>query len=87
MPKFITTKNTLTQYALTCGYLETNKGYNCSPHQISLERDSACYHVKVWSKYHGRELWESFDLVDYKGAWKRFQRILKDYGYTRKIPN
>lgn len=85
-PKFVTANKWLTQYALACGYLEVSKGYNTPGCRLRacMEMDSACYHVKVSSDEHGRELWDTYDSLP--EARKAFCKVLRDYGLQRKIP-
>jgi len=85
MPKFVTAKGWLTEYALACGYIEVSKGYSTACRvRACMERDSACYHVKASSTDHGLELWESFETLP--EARKAFGQVLRDYGLQRKIP-
>ena len=64
-PKLYNKDDSLTMYSLACGYREkkviSGKGYYV---QITLEKDSACYHVKICSEVDGySNIWESFDTL------------------------
>lgn len=85
MGKFVTSKKWLTDYSLSCGYLEVNKGYNTgSPYRFSLGKECGVYHVKGYDERLGRLFWESFDNLI--SARKFFSGALRDYGCQRRIP-
>lgn len=85
MPKFITSKKQLTVYALACGYLETNKGYDKgNEYRFTLGMEHTAYHVKGFNKDIGRICWEVFD--DINDARKYFMKTLKEYNQQREIP-
>lgn len=84
-PKFYTKDKWLTDYALSCGYLEVNEGYNGdSLYRLSLEKEASVYHVKLFNSDNGRIFWDSFEKLP--EARKRFKRALKVYLLTRKLP-
>lgn len=64
-PKFYNKDDSLTLYSLSCGYIEKTsvehgKDYIC----LTLEKDSACYHVRLSSNVAGfKRVWESFDTL------------------------
>lgn len=86
MPKFLTKTKHLTDYALSCGYLECNKGFRlCARFDIWLERDSACYHVRGHdTRLNNRLFWDSFDTLS--EARKAFHKRLREWHCQRKIP-
>lgn len=86
MPKFVTSNNWLTEYALACGYMEVSKGYSTPGCRLraSMQRDGIVYHVKVHSTEHGRIGWETFDLLS--EVRKAFSETLRLNGLQRKIP-
>lgn len=84
--KFYTAKGYLTQYALACGYLDTNVDYNSNPESvnISLSYEGFVYHVKGYDhKNKQRICWDSFDTLP--EARKAFQQVLKENKQQRKI--
>lgn len=80
--KFITKTGWLTQYALACGYIETNEGWK-EKRIACLEKDSACFHVKAYDENESRNYWESFD--NYGDAKKAFIACLKEQNTKRHI--
>lgn len=85
-PKFVTAKGWLTEYALACGYIEVSKGYNTPgcPLRAYMEKDSACYHVKVYDSRTGGRDWESYETLP--EARKAFSEALRLNGLQRRIP-
>jgi hypothetical protein len=74
-PKFRNKNGTLTAYAFACGYLETREKNGV---KVTLERDSACWHVKTWDSVEKvRRAWESVTLLT--DARKEFRRQCKTF--------
>lgn len=87
MPKFLTKRKFLTEYALACGYMEVSENYgNSQVINIRLERDSACYHIQGWQPGNHRLFWHSFEHGELEKARSYFMNKLKEYGLKRKIP-
>ena len=85
MPKFVTSNGWLTEYALACGYLEVSKGYGTGCRiRARMEKDSACYHVRVFTKEFGQGQWDTYETLS--EARNAFRQVLKENGLQRKIP-
>lgn len=82
--KFLTNDKWLSDYSLSCGYIETNAGYNDNAEfRLSLWKDSI-YHVRLHHNDNGRIFWDSFDTLT--EAREAFKRTLKNYNLKRAIP-
>lgn len=57
--KFYTKNGWLSPYAMACGYIECME--IADNIRLTLERDSACYHVKASGRH--IRIWESFDTL------------------------
>jgi hypothetical protein len=83
--KFYTKAGWLSPYALACGYIEnmqiiamvdTVQGPEVQDVRVTLEADSACYHVKATSADY--RLWDSFtSLPEARKAFKQIIKTLK----------
>lgn len=64
-PKFYNKDDSLTMYSLACGYIEKEQvDHGKNYVSLTLEKDSACYHVKLNSNLEGFvRVWESFDTL------------------------
>lgn len=93
-PKFFTSRGWLTDYALACGYIETqaekvtNTGTLEHPNFKGISVDmwlySGVYHIRVHNFTEGkRVLWECEDTLP--EARKFFTQCLKAHNLTRKI--
>ena len=83
--KFLTNDKWLSDYALSCGYIETNEGYTEGLYRLSLEKEANIYHVKLFHTDIGRVLWNSYDTLT--EARKAFKRELSLHNLKRQIPN
>lgn len=85
MPKFYQ-KNGLTEYALSCGYIQTIKH---DEKEVQLYKDG-CYHVRTFDREDGTRLWECFDsIADARKYWERevrraFNPLLKFISMDRR---
>jgi hypothetical protein len=80
--KFVNKSGWLTQYALACGYMETNEGWN-DKRIACLEKDSACFHVKAYDENEKCNYWQGFDK--YGDAKKAYIACLKERNAKRTI--
>ena len=79
-PKFYNKNDTLTMYSLSCGYIEKESVEHGTDYiQLTLEKDSACYHVKLSSNVNGfKTVWESFDrLTEARKFYNKNKKIVK----------
>lgn len=80
--RFYTKTGWLSPYALACGYIECQRVIHTLPgggHEdvrVTLERDSACIHIKASGRY--TRIWESFDTLT--EARKFFKKTLRELG-------
>ena len=85
-PKFCTSRGWLTNYALTCGYVESQKKEIPFFEGVSVNMwlDSGIYHVRVHDFTHGKRiLWECKETL--QEAREVFTQCLKANNLTRKI--
>ena len=85
--KFLTTKKWLTDYALSCGYMEVTKGYTTPgcPIYVSLSKEHGAYKVafidRCMSGYNSVEWFRTLPA-----ARKAFTENCRRGGLSRKIP-
>jgi hypothetical protein len=74
--KFYNRDDSLTMYSLACGYIEkTDVTHGKDYIQLTLEKDGACYHVKLSSNVDGfKRIWESFDTLTEARAFFKANR-------------
>ena len=93
-PKFFTSRGWLTNYALACGYIETqeeeviNHGFTDHPNfegvSVSMWLEGSVYHIRVHNFTEvKRVLWECKETLP--EARKFFVECLKAHNLTRKI--
>jgi len=74
-PIFHNKDNSLTVYALRCGYIEEAEKDNI---RITLEWDSCCYAIKAYNhNNHTRLAWDNADTV--KEARKIYKQLIRTY--------
>lgn len=72
----------LTPYALACGYIEVNVGWN-DKRIATMYHEHGVYHVKAFDTNELRDYWKSFDnLAD---ARKAYMQQLKQRNAKRTI--
>ena len=84
--KFYTKDGYLTQYALACGYIETNLNYSNADFNIRvyMQLDGSVYHVKGYD--HNKHIslgWECYESV--KEARKAFNALCREINDKRKF--
>ena len=81
-PKFVTSRGWLTVYALSCGYIETNKGWK-EERKVSMWHEGACFHVRKDYLVHGAPTrWQCFGTLS--EARKAFKIALLQINAKRK---
>jgi len=74
--KFYNKDGSLSKYSFNCGYMES---WNEDQYWVRLEKDSCCWHVKVFDNYlHSRTCWESFAIDELTTARKFFYTKIRD---------
>jgi hypothetical protein len=80
--KFVNKTGWLTQYALACGYIETNEGWN-NKRIACLWKEHGVFHVKAYDENEQQNYWYAFRL--YGDAKKAYIACLKERNSKRTI--
>ena len=71
--KFYNAKGELTDYSLSCGYMQLAENEN---ERVRLYKESNVYHVIHFDIINGKRLWLSFDVLTLArkqyNQWKKF---------------
>ena len=78
MPKFYNKDSSLTDYALSCGYIESTYLDKSFKVRVTLEKEHACYHVKYTKN--GLTDWAVYENLAY--ARKVFRKAGGRYNKT-----